>query len=154
MITSKEDLSLLRVPCVVQQYHDHGGVLFKVYVIDGDVMVFRRRSLPDLHCAYSDSSQEGGKRTSNGGVNGWHHSARCAEWRCGRLRSVAFDSRRSYPTYAAFLCEDCAAAPETSSQGAGDETDGVLAGAMESIPTALLGEHCLSDPAACGLLTF
>lgn len=50
VIVSPLDLDLLLPvwPCVVQQYYDHGAVLYKAYVIDGSVMVFQRPSLPDL----------------------------------------------------------------------------------------------------------
>lgn len=62
---------------MVQQYHDHDDILYKVYVIDTDVMVFRRQSLPNLFVGAEASARAG-------------------------LRSVAFDSRKQYPTYADF----------------------------------------------------
>lgn len=65
---------------MVQQYHDHDDILYKVYVIDTDVMVFRRQSLPNLFVGTGAS------------VAG--------------LRSVAFDSRKQYPTYADFVETD------------------------------------------------
>jgi inositol-1,3,4-trisphosphate 5/6-kinase/inositol-tetrakisphosphate 1-kinase len=67
-----EDISLLSLPVVIQQYHNHGGVLFKVYVLGEDVMVFRRSSLPDLKEEPNYLSQ-------------FYHS-------------VLFDSRQPYPS--------------------------------------------------------
>ena len=49
VVLSENGLQLVRFPCLVQQYHDHGAVFFKVYVLGDEVMVFRRRSLPDLN---------------------------------------------------------------------------------------------------------
>lgn len=39
----------LEPPCVLQEFVDHGGALFKVYVVGNNVRTTRRRSLPDLH---------------------------------------------------------------------------------------------------------
>ena len=41
----------LSPPCVIQEYVNHGGCLFKVYVVGNDVVVTRRESLPDLRGA-------------------------------------------------------------------------------------------------------
>lgn len=73
VLVSEEDLILLPRPCVMQQYEDHGGWFYKVYVIDEDVSVFRRASLPDLTACV------------------------------GRTKSLVFDSRRCYPTTEDFL---------------------------------------------------
>lgn len=82
VIISKADLHLIDVPCVVQQYHDHDEALYKVYVIDQDVMVFKRQSLPNLL-----------QRGAFGGSS--------------TVRSLAFDSRKNYPTYADFSVTQC-----------------------------------------------
>lgn len=71
LVCAEDVATMLPRPCVLQQYYDHGGSFFKVYVIDEDVMTFRRSSLPDLAEI---------RRTFGG------------------LRSVVFDSRFSYPT--------------------------------------------------------
>ena len=39
----------LLLPCVLQEFVDHGGSLFKVYVVGDAVSTTRRRSLPDQH---------------------------------------------------------------------------------------------------------
>jgi hypothetical protein len=74
VIVSPKDMDLIDAyrPCIVQQYFNHSEILFKVYVIDEEVMFFKRKSLPDLDYAAA-------------------------------LRSVAFDSRLSYPTLSDFL---------------------------------------------------
>eukprot|EP00898_Chlorokybus_atmophyticus_P006278 jgi/Chlat1/6651/Chrsp49S06120 len=43
-----EGLANLNIPCVLQEFVNHGGVLFKVYVVGEKVTVVRRRSLPDV----------------------------------------------------------------------------------------------------------
>lgn len=72
---SLEGLSLVHCPCIIQEYWDHSATFYKVYVIDGDVMVYRRPSLPDI--------QQMSKKYS--------------------LRSVSFDSRYAYPTQEDFI---------------------------------------------------
>ena len=59
---------------LVQQFHNHDSIFYKVYVIDRDVMVFKRRSLPNLSPDNRASA-----------------------------RSVEFDSRFPYPTIDDFL---------------------------------------------------
>lgn len=39
----------LEPPCVLQEFVDHGGALFKVYVVGENVAMTRRKSLPDMH---------------------------------------------------------------------------------------------------------
>ena len=41
----------LEPPCVIQEYVNHGGCLFKVYVVGDAVTMTRRKSLPDLRGA-------------------------------------------------------------------------------------------------------
>lgn len=45
---ARGDLAAIRPPCVVQEFVDHGGCLFKVYVVGNVTNLTRRRSLPDL----------------------------------------------------------------------------------------------------------
>ena len=45
------DVPGLRPPCIVQEYVNHGGYLFKVYVVGDSVTMTRRKSLPDLRGA-------------------------------------------------------------------------------------------------------
>jgi len=99
VIVSKEDLHLVTVPCVVQQYHDHDEGLYKVYVIDQDVMVFRRQSLPNLHLRNS-------------------HAGAASSAPSSPVRSLPFDSRKNYPTYSDFV----SGGPEGPSGERKDET--------------------------------
>ena len=62
-------------PCLVQKYHDHGGILCKVYVIAEDIFVCTRRSLPNLQ-AQTDSLAAGDS---------------------GVRTALVFDSRKAYP---------------------------------------------------------
>ncbi|GMI42988.1 hypothetical protein TrCOL_g3857 [Triparma columacea] len=48
VVLRDEGLESLTLPCLLQEYENHGGVLFKVYVLGGNVRVFSRPSLPDL----------------------------------------------------------------------------------------------------------
>ena len=41
-------------PCLIQQFHDHDGVVFKIYVIGDSIMASKRDSLPDLCRMSSD----------------------------------------------------------------------------------------------------
>ena len=74
---SSKDISRVESyrPCIVQQYFNHDAALYKVYVMDEDVMIYRRKSLPNLSKELSMST----------------------------MHSVAFDSRVSYPTLSDFL---------------------------------------------------
>jgi hypothetical protein len=85
---SEEGLSLVSCPCVIQEYIDHNGRFYKVYVIDKEVMVFQRNSLPNLTLTAHED-----------------HPETCTE--CKRpdgvhSRSLAFDSRYKYPTFEDF----------------------------------------------------
>lgn len=42
-------LTELNPPLVLQEFVNHGGVLFKVYIVGDSIKVLRRFSLPDLH---------------------------------------------------------------------------------------------------------
>jgi hypothetical protein len=75
-------LQLVRCPCIIQEYVDHGESFFKVYVIDKEVRVFRRSSLPDLSRLKEICER------SNGDF---------------AMRSIAFDSRYTYPTWRDFV---------------------------------------------------
>jgi hypothetical protein len=142
---SEADLRLVPQPCIAQQFYNHDANLFKVYVIDSEVMVFRRQSLPnlDIHqilndemfptpvssplgdtkhaasfIAGSDSSfakagensvsdsYHGKSNESNGTVfmNDSPNRIRCNSSSSSfRLKSVAFDSRKQYPTIIDFI---------------------------------------------------
>ena len=84
-------------PCIVQQYHNHHERFFKVYVIGGDVMVYQRPSLPDLHGIPVSAGRvkeldSVASVFGNGKTEGLVHC----------IRSVIFDSRKEYPKWEDF----------------------------------------------------
>eukprot|EP01038_Epipyxis_sp_PR26KG_P005911 gene5911-8154_t len=93
VIVQVEDLVLLQnyTPCVIQQYYDHDSVLYKVYVIDKEVTVFRRKSLPNLEQFYPLDSKN------------------------PILKSVPFDSRHNYPILSDFVSSSYANEVERNS---------------------------------------
>ncbi|GAB2292091.1 Inositol-tetrakisphosphate 1-kinase 3 [Dionaea muscipula] len=55
----KSSLTKLEPPLVLQEFVNHGGVMFKVYVVGETIKVVRRFSLPDV-CKRELSKQHGG----------------------------------------------------------------------------------------------
>lgn len=51
LVYRRDGLAGLRPPVVLQEFVNHGGVLFKVYVIGAHATCVRRRSLPDVPAA-------------------------------------------------------------------------------------------------------
>lgn len=58
LVYHREGLAKLRPPLVLQEFVNHGGVIFKVYVVGGHVTCVKRRSLPDVFPG-DDASAEG-----------------------------------------------------------------------------------------------
>ncbi|RLN39355.1 hypothetical protein C2845_PM01G47370 [Panicum miliaceum] len=58
LVYHREGLAKLRPPLVLQEFVNHGGVIFKVYVVGGHVTCVKRRSLPDVSPG-DDASAEG-----------------------------------------------------------------------------------------------
>ncbi|KAL1834406.1 hypothetical protein ACET3Z_004057 [Daucus carota] len=48
LVYNTEGLKKLRPPIVLQQFVNHGGVIFKVYVVGKYVKIVKRKSLPDV----------------------------------------------------------------------------------------------------------
>uniref|UniRef100_A0ACD5ZQS8 Uncharacterized protein n=1 Tax=Avena sativa TaxID=4498 RepID=A0ACD5ZQS8_AVESA len=48
LVYRRDGLAGLRPPVVLQEFVNHGGVLFKVYVVGAHATCVRRRSLPDV----------------------------------------------------------------------------------------------------------
>ncbi|XP_047338180.1 inositol-tetrakisphosphate 1-kinase 1-like [Impatiens glandulifera] len=48
LVFNREGLSKLKPPIVLQEFVNHGGVIFKVYVVGDYVKCVRRKSLPDV----------------------------------------------------------------------------------------------------------
>lgn len=85
---NEDGLSLVKCPCVVQEYMNHDGLFYKVYVIDKKVMVFQRPSLPNLLISPPTTAASGS-----------------APVPAAASRSLSFDSRYSYPTAEDFYCD-------------------------------------------------
>ncbi|EER91875.1 inositol-tetrakisphosphate 1-kinase 1 [Sorghum bicolor] len=58
LVYHHEGLAKLRPPLVLQEFVNHGGVIFKVYVVGGHVTCVKRRSLPDVS-PEDDASAQG-----------------------------------------------------------------------------------------------
>ena len=84
-------------PFIVQEYRDHNECFYKVYVINDEVMVFRRPSLPNLDdlAVLAGNERNPHHTGESGGACG-------LESHYFGLKSVAFDSRYAYPTAADF----------------------------------------------------
>jgi len=104
VVVSEHGLDLVRQPCVVQQFCDHDATFFKVYVIDDDVMVFTRPSLPNL--LEDKSTILAGEENS-----------------LARYRSVAFDSRYAYPTIDDFIVAPTFSIDEERKEEEGSEAE-------------------------------
>lgn len=71
--------AISKSPCILQEYANHDGTLYKVYVLGDTVRVFPRPSLPNLPCGLCLSSHKYGQRSF-----------------------LEFDSQRPYPTLTDF----------------------------------------------------
>ena len=54
IVFSNEGFSALTGPFLMQRFHDHGAVFYKVYVLEREVLITPRRSLPNLERAMHD----------------------------------------------------------------------------------------------------
>ena len=59
LVTSDRGLRQLSPPYILQQFVNHGGVLFKVFVVGTYVKCVRRRSLPGMHLPILPSLSRG-----------------------------------------------------------------------------------------------
>ena len=104
----------MRGPCIIQQYRDHSSTFYKVYVIDKDVLVYRRPSLPDLERLRNIGVQtlpspvpsSEGDNVVAGNETDRHTDSTTVRATEG-VKSIVFDSRYAYPTIEDFLvpCE-------------------------------------------------
>jgi inositol-1,3,4-trisphosphate 5/6-kinase/inositol-tetrakisphosphate 1-kinase len=85
IVLNQTGLESVGIPCLLQEYANHNGILFKVYVLGQDIFVFSRPSLPNLPTEPSDLET---------------------------LKSfVEFDSQRPYPDLAHFGLTQSSASP-------------------------------------------
>ena len=119
-------------PYIVQEYRDHDESFYKVYVIDKEVMVFRRPSLPNLdELAVLVGNQRNQHRNNNpnncSGLIPHNSSMSDLESQSKShymgLRSVEFDSRYAYPTADDFMDPNRAIAVSHSSKNEVNDCD-------------------------------
>lgn len=102
-------------PCVIQEYIDHNGSFCKVYVIDKEVMVFQRRSLPNLTTIESRRGLDPDNTSKISSLSSTVSAVDSSK--IPHSRSVAFDSRYKYPTvedfYESALLFECSDGPKS-----------------------------------------
>jgi hypothetical protein len=120
VIVHPDDIHLLTKlrSCVVQQYYNHDANFYKVYVIDGDVMVFKRASLPNIDIpiiqqgtTHKRSFEDTLSTAISTSLTTVDISEEMSPVRKktpphGMFCSVEFDSQRPYPTISKFLGTD------------------------------------------------
>jgi hypothetical protein len=119
IVLARDGLQRLKTPCILQEYANHGGRIFKVYVLGESVWVFARESLPNLPigetkhissisptppCSntttlLSDDTQQ---QQPNNGSRGRKRSYVEFERLAGSRFYVEFDSQLPYPKLADF----------------------------------------------------
>ncbi|KAL7461237.1 hypothetical protein ACHAXS_001659 [Conticribra weissflogii] len=117
IVMARDGLSKLKTPCLLQEYANHGGKLFKVYVLGDSVWVFARESLPNLPIgerevrpvdsgSFESTSKDGVEETEK--MHLPFHKRRPAESYveferpAGSRCYVEFNSQRPYPKLSDF----------------------------------------------------
>lgn len=85
-------------PHLLQEYANHDGVLFKVYVLGKKVWVFQRTSLPNLPLGEASGSPEDCDNDCGGDNENGHEIGPRNENATSQNGFVEFDSQRPYPT--------------------------------------------------------
>jgi inositol-1,3,4-trisphosphate 5/6-kinase/inositol-tetrakisphosphate 1-kinase len=97
IVMARDGLLRLKTPCLLQEFCNHGGHLFKVYVLGESVWVFSRESLPNLPPGENEvPSRE--ESDENKPTKSYVEFERPAGSRC----YVEFNSQRPYPTLSDF----------------------------------------------------
>ena len=117
IVMARDGLRRLKTPCLLQEYANHGGKLFKVYVLGDSVWVFARQSLPNLPIGerevISEEDDRGHKRIQNDKSGRedaqlpFHRSRRTESYveferPAGSRCYVEFNSQRPYPKLSDF----------------------------------------------------
>ena len=114
----EKGLSLVTCPCVIQEYINHNEIFYKVYVIDSEVMVFQRKSLPNLLPGFFSCETNT--------IMSDHGDSLLQMAQSRNARSLFFDSRYAYPTVEDFYNLGAAIEDNSfSSRGNGDSSTGV-----------------------------
>lgn len=95
IVMARDGLLRLKTPCILQEFANHGGQLFKVYVLGESVWVFSRESLPNLPPGESELPSREEHRKAKSYVE----FQRPAGSRC----YVEFNSQRPYPSLSDFV---------------------------------------------------
>lgn len=120
IVMARDGLSRLKTPCLLQEYANHDGKLFKVYVLGDSVWVFARQSLPNLPIGEREVTSVDDVRFESTSRNGNQeekvqlpfHKRRPAESYveferpAGSRCYVEFNSQRPYPKLSDFGIPD------------------------------------------------
>mmetsp|Transcript_2030 Transcript_2030/g.3197 ORF Transcript_2030/g.3197 Transcript_2030/m.3197 type:complete len:604 (-) Transcript_2030:126-1937(-) len=87
IVLTPQGLARVNTPCLLQEYANHDGTLYKVYVLGDDTFVFCRPSLPNLPVYHDDDDDDDQLEQEP-------------------YSYVEFDSQRPYPKLAEFGLED------------------------------------------------
>ena len=115
-------LSMVSCPSVIQEYKDHNKFFYKVYVIDKDVMIYQRPSLPNLQALLRYQRSQADMKQPSNPHNGRSHSS---------LKSILFDSRFAYPKEEDFFDSPPEIPPSQLSPNSNESTKGVMLNGSE-----------------------
>ncbi|KAL7508761.1 hypothetical protein ACHAXN_005844 [Cyclotella atomus] len=113
IVMARDGLMRLKTPCILQEFANHGGQLFKVYVLGESVWVFSRESLPNLPPGENELPSKDDRREAKSYVE----FQRPAGSRC----YVEFNSQRPYPTLSDFGMGDAVHVPALPSKTTNDQ---------------------------------
>lgn len=108
IVLARDGLQRLKTPCLLQEYANHGEMLFKVYVLGNSVWVFSRESLPNLPLGEKEIMMdsnlgEENSRTSPQSRKRQHCESYVEfERPAGSRCYVEFNSQRPYPKISDF----------------------------------------------------
>jgi len=101
IITSSLGIPEIEPPCLLQEYANHDGILFKVYVLGNIVKVFPRASLPNLPVGEKKLRQNSNKKEVH--YDNRQESSQPSLYETdGEFSFVKFDSQRAYPKLSDF----------------------------------------------------
>lgn len=115
VIVKENDLPMLVKPGILQQYHNHHGNFYKIYVIDHEVMIYCRPSLPDLNI--NEAS----------------------------IRSLAFDSRYNYPTINDFRVSPSVPSSSSSSSSSSQDNSSLIPSSSSSLVNSISSTNQTND---------
>eukprot|EP00956_Cyclotella_meneghiniana_P033594 scaffold97422_cov40-Cyclotella_meneghiniana.AAC.1 len=105
IVLARDGLMQLKTPCLLQEFCNHGGTLFKAYVLGESVWVFARESLPNLPPGENELPNKEDIYCENSPSKSYVEFERHSG--CKSFSYVAFNSQRPYPTLSDFGISDC-----------------------------------------------